>query len=148
MLVMAYPDNCIKGIPNDSCLEVVSDGVVANVTLFPFHKDRRRADGWIEESVNWMDNATAVPFTLAQTKQGGEIQFKVGVGILPRADLDRVKRRYRGHLEYERAPLKANSYHGNILLKADISKHLMNQIRALLADASQVIRRGDCGQQG
>jgi len=140
---MLYPDNCIKGIPNDDCLETFGDSVVANVKLFCFPRDRCRSDGWIEESVNWMDDEKALPFTLRQTKVTGELHFKAGVAIVPRTELDRVKKKYQGHLHYERAELEANLYHGNVLLKGGIAKHLMGQIRALLADAAQVMRRDD-----
>ena len=146
---MTYPDNCIKGIPNDDCLETFGDSVVANVKLFCFPKDPCRPDGWIEESVNWMDDEKALPFTLRQTrdseetKDSEELQFKAGVAILPRAELDRLKKRYYGLLDYERAPLETNSYHGNVLLKGSFPKLLRTQMRALLAHAAQVIRRDD-----
>jgi len=147
VLVMAYPDNCIKGIPNDKCLDALGDEVVANINLFCFSKNRCRPDGWGEESVNWMDDEEAIPFTLKQAKETGELQFKEGVAMLPRAELDKIRKRYNNLLDYERAPLEANSYHGNVLLNGNLPSHLKTQMRALLAHVSQVIRRGDCGQQ-
>jgi len=140
---MTYPDNCIKGIPNNECLETFGDSVVATINLFCFPKDRCRPDGWTEESVNWMDDDNAVPFTLRQEKKAGELQFKAGVAILPRTDLDKIKKKYYGLLEYERSPLEANSYHGNVLLKGSFPSHLKTQVRALLAHASQVVPRDD-----
>ncbi len=135
---MAYPDDCIKGIPNDDCVEVLGDSVVANIRLFCFPKNRCRPDGWIEESINWMDDEEALQFTLNQTRQTGELHFKTGAAVLRRVELDRVRKRYIGHLDYERAPLEDNPYHGNVLLKGGVAKHLVNQIRALLADAAEV----------
>jgi len=141
VLVMTYPENCIKGIPNDECFETFGDSVVANIKLFCFPKNRCRSDGWIEESVSWMDDEQAVFFTMKQTKDSKELQFKAGVAILPRAELDKIKKKYYGLLDYERSPLEANSYHGNVLLKGSFPNHLKTQMRALLAHASQVIRR-------
>ena len=140
---MAYPDNCIKGIPNQDCLHVFADSVVATINLFCFPRDRCRADGWIEESVNWMDDDSALEFTLRQVRDGGELHFTVGIAVLPRTALDRVRKRYAGHFDYERAAIPGNSYHGNLLLKGQMQKHLMSQIRALLADAAEVRQRVD-----
>ena len=63
------------------------------MTLFDFQGSPRRNDGWTEESINWMDDEHALGFTLNQVKDGGELQFRIGVAILPRAELDRVKKR-------------------------------------------------------
>jgi hypothetical protein len=143
---MPYPNECIKGIPNKDCFHILEDSYVANTNLFSFPKNRCRCDGWIEESINWMDDEHAIEITLNQKKQNGELQFKIGIAIIPRMELDRVKRRYAGILDYERRPIpedlnhgvKANPYHGNVLLKGDMFSSLKGQIRALLADRAEI----------
>lgn len=136
---MVFPDRCIRGIPNSDCLE--EGGSLPNLSLFPFHDDRSREDGWIPESINWMDNDGVIDFTLCQKKEDGqEEQFRVGVAILPRSELDRLKKR-TGIAEffgYERAPLANNDYHGNILVSNKVSKTRRNMIRSALALASEV----------
>jgi hypothetical protein len=113
------------------------------MTLFDFQESPHRNDGWTEDSINWMDDKDAMEFTLNQVKDSGELQFKMGVAILPRAELDRIKRRhgFAGHFDYERAPIEENQYHGNLLLRSDVSKHLKNMIRSALALAAQIVLR-------
>jgi hypothetical protein len=138
---MAFPDSCIRGISNCDCL--LEGGAVAYMTLFDFHSSPLRNDGWTEESINWMDDEHALGFTLNQVKESGDPQFKMGVAILPRVELDRIRRRhgFAGHFGYERAPLEGNQYHGNLLLRDDISKPLKNMIRSALALAAQIVPR-------
>lgn len=132
---MGYPDNCIKGIPNEKEF-LIPDGSVA-AHLFHFKPEPRRTDSRDEQSVNWEDDDSAVPFTLAQRKEGGERQFRGGVAILPRAEIDRINRRptVGGILSYERQALPDNPYHGNILLRAGVPKPTMKKIAACLAVA-------------
>ncbi|MCJ7654742.1 MAG: hypothetical protein MUO97_05485 [Dehalococcoidia bacterium] len=140
MLHSDCPDECLKGIPNDNCFYVIGESCVANVELFRFSGDITPL-GWIEESVNWKDDDGAVNLTLKQTKTTGELQFKGGIAIVHRVDLDRIKKRYAGYLDYERHPIKGeNPYHGNILAKDGTGeiKLIRNQIRSLLADAAEV----------
>jgi len=138
---MPYPDNCIKGIPNANCL--LDDGAIASLTLFAFHGDRSRSDGWIEESINWMDDEHAIDATLAQTKDG-DFQLKVGVALIPRSELDKLKKRTgTGSFDYERARLPDNDYHGNLLLKEDVEKTLKTMIRSALALAAEIIPRAE-----
>lgn len=134
---MEYPDRCIRGIPNNDCLE---DNLLANLNFFPFQSNRSREDGWIPESINWMDNDGVIDFTLCQKKEDGQEQFRVGVAILLRIDLDKLKR-HSGLAEffcYERSPLTNNNYHGNILVSNKVSKTRKNMIRSALALASEV----------
>jgi len=134
---MALPDKCIRGIPNDTYLE---DGLLVSYNLFPFDKTRCRQDGWVPESINWMDNENVIGFTLSQKKENGEEQFKAGVAILFRDELDKLKRRtgITEILDYERSPLPTNDYHGNILLRNGISSTLKTMVRSALALASEV----------
>jgi hypothetical protein len=132
-----FPDNCIRGIPNHNCL--LDDKATAYLTLFDFPGDRPRQDGWIEESINWMDDQHAIDFTLRQTKDDGRsLQFNVGVAVLSRSELNKIRRRHTDFFGYERARTEDNVYHGNLLLKADIRKERKTMIRAKLADISEI----------
>lgn len=140
---MSFPDNCIRGIPNDSYL--VQDGSVG-AHLFHFDIGSARTDGWVDQSINWQDDPEAIEFTMDQRKETGERQFQAGVVVVPRAEIDRLSRQptVGGILSYERQPLENNRYHGNLLLQEGVPKPTMKKIAACLAVAvSQVIRRRD-----
>lgn len=138
---MEYPDKCIKGIPNNS---FVRDGLIGS-DLFYFKDRDARDDEWIEQSINWHDDEQAVQFTLNQTKEEiGELHFKAGIALLPRAEIDRIREKCAllDRLSYERYPLEYNPYHGNILLHVSILKSpRMKQIAATLALHAQYIPR-------
>lgn len=129
---MPFPDNCIRGIPNQSFM--IEDGSIGS-HLFHFDNKHRREDGWIEQSINWEDDENAIEFTLNQKKEDGSFQFKAGVVIIPRKEIDRLNRRptVNGVLSYERQPLENNFYHGNILLSQNVPKHTMKKLAAGLA---------------
>ena len=98
----------------------------------------------MEQSINWEDDESATEFTLNQRRDDGELQFKTGVAIIPRAEVDRLNRQptVSGILSYERQTLEDNPYHGNILLRSDVPKPTMKKIAAGLALAvSQFIPR-------
>jgi hypothetical protein len=138
---MEFPENCIKGIPHAS---FVRDGWIGS-ELFYFKDRDLRLDGWVEQSINWQDDENAVGFTLRQVKkETGEFQFKAGVAVLPRVEIDRIRSRY-AHLDmlsYERQPLEDNYYHGNILLQRQMLKMpIMRQIAGALAMYAQYVPR-------
>lgn len=136
---MPLPDNCIRGIPNSNCLE----GSVANMTLFEFRRNPDRADGWNEVSINWMDDEHAIDFTLQQKKDEGELRFRVGVAIIPCVDLDKIRKHHTNFFHYERQTRPNNDYHGNLLLRRDISKTRGTLIRAGLANCSEIRPRDE-----
>lgn len=127
-----YPANCIKGIPNDTFL-IDEDRVAPH--LFHFKLDSTRPDGWVEQSINWQDDDSAIEFTLGQTKDSGEQHFKAGATVLPRHEIDRLIQRpvVNGLLSYERDSLPSNPFHGNILLREGVPKPTMKMIAAGLA---------------
>jgi hypothetical protein len=129
---MIYPENCIRGIPNSDFL--INDGAIGS-HLFYFKTEHKRDDGLIEQSINWEDDDTVIEFTLNQKKENGERQFKAGVAIIPREEIDRLSKRptIRDLVTYERQPLQNNPYHGNILLQANVPKPTMKNIAAYLA---------------
>jgi hypothetical protein len=137
---MKYPLNCIKGIPNKKDF-IVEDGSVGS-NLFHFKLENVRPDGWVEQSINWEDDDTVAEFTLNQRKTDGTIQFKAGIAIIPREEIDRVNKQptVRGLLSYERQILENNPFHGNILLKAGVPKLTMKKIAAAIAIAVSVIK--------
>lgn len=129
---MGFPNNCIRGIPNNDFL--LPDGSIAS-HLFYFKQEQVRYDQWIEQSINWQDDDSAIEFTLGQKKEDGQLHFNAGVVIIPRDGIDSLNRlpAVHGMLSYERQPLADNYYHGNILLKAGLPKHTMKYIAASLA---------------
>ncbi len=130
--LMKLPDNCIKGIPNR---DFILDNGFPATHLFHFEEKHARSDGWIEQSINWEDDDVAIEFTLSQKKDNGERQFKAGVAIISRDEIDRLNEKptVKGALSYERHTLPNNCYHGNILLQAGIRKPRMKMIAAALA---------------
>ncbi len=128
---MSYPENSIKGIPNDDFL--IKDHGTVGAHLFYFEQIRR--DGARMQSINWEDRESVIDFTLNQKKENGELQFKAGVAIVPRFEIDRLNQRptIKGLLSYERETLDDNPYHGNLLLQANVPNPIRKMIAAGLA---------------
>jgi hypothetical protein len=127
---MAYPDNCIRGVANDSF--IVKGELSPH--LFYFRKEDIRPDGWSEQSINWEDDTDAIGFTLRQRKNK-KIHYQIGIVIIPRSELDRIRDKYRNLniFTYERKRTGRNKYHGNMLLNKDeIDKPLMKAIAGSL----------------
>ena len=135
--MMSYPDKLLRGIPNRTYLD--EDGRVT-VSIFQF-SDNVREDGFTEASINWIDDDFAVEHALKQTKSDGNIQFSAGVAIMLREWVDDTICRpmFEGLLDYERAPLEDNRYHGNLLRKGNEKKSARNIIAASLAMAVESI---------
>ncbi len=136
---MIFPDTFLKGIPNSSF--ILEEGNVAS-HLFKFDLDQKiRNDDLIEQSINWQDDNKAVDYTLKQKKDNGEIQFKVGVAIVPREEIDKLKSKpvYKNVFSYERTVGTNNPYQVNLLLNKNISKPTMRMLSAGLALAIKAI---------
>lgn len=129
---MAYPDNCIRGIPNDNF--ITPEGHVIS-GLFSFQENPERSDGWKELSINWEEDDNALRILFEQRKGTGEIQFKVGGARIPRDEIDRLNKRpmISGFLSYEKQSLEDNPYHGNILIRLGLSKPIESSIKGALA---------------
>lgn len=141
---MAYPDTCIRGIPNRTCL--TEENTVAHRNLFQFN--RANSDGWCEESINWNDDINAIRFTLEQKKEENEeFKFEIGLAILSRNEIDLIirKRGISDRFQYERKPIlnPSNVYHGNLLIKNDTPKQLKESIRSQLAWISEIHFRNE-----
>ena len=134
-----YPERFIKGIPHSN---LIHDGI-ADQELFAFHDRDIRADGWIEQSINWDDDEETISFTISQIKPNGEIHFKAGVALVLTEELERLKRRttYRGKVDYERNEKDGNPYHGNLLVINTLSKPTRKAISAYLAVVSEIVPR-------
>lgn len=142
---MDFPNNCVRGVKNKDSL--TEEGFLSS-SLFQFHNTHFGNDEWNEESINWEDDDSVIEFTLNQ-KKDGDFQFKAGVAILPRKKIDEISNRYGMKelklLSYERDTIKKgeNPYHGNILLRASITKPTKRLIQAALAMASLFIARSN-----
>ena len=75
---MNYPENSIKGIPNNDFL--IEGGTVASHL---FHFEQIRDDGEVEQSINWEDDESVIDFTLNQKKANGDLQFRAGLRYFP-----------------------------------------------------------------
>jgi len=138
-----YPNSCIKGIPDKNFL--TPDMTRCGSHLFYFKKIANRNDRLMETSINWEDDPSVIDFTFNQINPDGNKQFKAGIALIHRGEIDNIKRLLfvRGNLSYERKPEKHNKYHGNILLKEDVPNHVMKQIAAtiaLIASANIILR--------
>jgi hypothetical protein len=129
---MTYPDNCLRGIWNEQ--HVGKDGLV-DTSVFYFTDACVRPTGDFEQSVNWEDDDKAIPFTLSQKKEDGTPQFKGGVAVIARSELDRLSKlpTLDQALSYDRQPLPENSYHGNLVLAAGVSKQRRKYLAAAIA---------------
>ncbi len=107
--------------------------------VFNFEDNPQRRDGWTDQSVNWEDDPEAIPFILSQSKGDGKPQFEVGLAVLPRPEIDRLKLN-PGYavLSYERQPFRDNRYHGNLLIPNASTKPFRRAIAGALA--SRVVR--------
>ncbi len=139
---MEYPENCIRGVPNET---FIRENFIIGSDLFYFKDRDSQEDGWTDLSINWQDDDLAIEFTMNQKKDGSdELQFKAGVVIVPRDEIDRIKNRYTrmNKLSYERVPLEENKYHGNLLLSNDMVKTpIMKQIAGIIAYYSIYVPR-------
>ena len=125
------PENCIRGIYTDA---FTPEGPIS-LHVFNF-QNPGRTDDWLEASINWEDDADAIQFTLDQERVAGQKQFH-GAVLLARVAIDTLRDKLDAGdvLAYERQTKPDNPYHGNILLKAHVSKPFMTMVKAGLAMA-------------
>ena len=112
---------------------VQEEGILAT-SVFYISDDQKRVDGCLVQSVNWEDDDAAIAFTLSQRKTDGTRHFPGGVAILPRTAVDEVARLpiFGDVLFYDREPTPENRYHGNLALRAAISKRRRQLLAAVL----------------
>lgn len=139
----SYPSECLRGIPSEHFI----DNGLPRAELFSNvdkPKITHRTDGSDEVSITWRDEDAAVNLMFEQENGEGEKQFRYGIAIIRRSDLDILKGdpRFKGVFKYERKPTHLNKYHGNLLLKSDTDAPKRRMIFSLLAFyANNVIRR-------
>ena len=130
---LEYPDELIRGISHESYIDEEGRPLAS---MFQFD-DAGRSDGFLETSINWYDDEHALRLTLEQRKRNdaSEYQFKVGVAILSRRQLDSTihSPNAKGAIDYERQMIEGNPYHGNILLKSNLEKQIRNMMSAAIA---------------
>ena len=125
-----YAEHFWRGISNK---DFISDGHVL-YTAFQFD-ETDRTDKCRELSINWDDDEGAVKKLLEQKKDNGNIQFRGGATKLSLAAVKIILKQYidSKQFSYERRIVEGNDYHGNLLVSADLSKQLRNQISNGLA---------------
>ena len=134
---MTYPEELLRGIPNQDCM--AEDGY-PGTSLFHFQQKQSssaRHDKYMELSINWRDDDGALNILMEQKKEDGTYQFKIGVAVLSRKELDRIRRmpRFKGSFNYERKSLPDNPYHGNLLLIEELPTNLKRMVQTLIAIA-------------
>jgi hypothetical protein len=128
---MSYPAHCLRGISDRNSLD--EEGIPTG-SLFQFNKANRE-DGYVEESISWLDDEEVFDILFSQRNKKDEIQFKFGAVLLSREKIDRIMRInwIRTKLLYERHVIPDNKYHGNLLVDSNTSKQTRNSISASIA---------------
>lgn len=113
-----FPEDFIRGISNK---DFIQDGyVLASAFQFDYHG---REDNMSEVSINWLDDEKAIELALNQRKENGNIQFPAGVAKLNLSTVKFFLKNISAHtFSYERNELPDNPFHGNLLLKNDVTK--------------------------
>ena len=127
-----YPNELIRGISNPNDL---NDEGHVTLSVFVFKQNPLRSDNKEELSINWCDDYDkAVSVAMNQTKEDGSTQFRAGVAVIQTSTLDEMKKFpiCKGRLDYERAPLEDNTFHGNITCVSGLQKQTRDMIRASL----------------
>ena len=125
-----YPQKMLRRISSNN---FILEGVLTEEV---FNLDPVRDDGFCEISVTWYDNQEAFDVIMSQkSDRRNEIQFQAGAAELDRIEIaTKMKAHFlAGRLSYERRPTNNNQYHGNLLVKNDISKPLKRLIKYGLA---------------
>jgi len=136
---MPYPECCLKGI---NLKDAFSEDGDLQSHIFYFIRHDENPHCWKKQSINWQDDDSAIGFTLEQKNADGSLQFKYGIIVLLRQEIDRLNNRpqINGILSYDREVLPDNRYHGNLLLAAGVSQKKMKMVAAILAiDATEKI---------
>ncbi len=137
-----FPDYCLRGIRNRSGIREQYGRV--QVYAKAYKPDTRskdwRTDGWIATSINWEDDEEALKDIFENTEASA-----YGAARLARNHLDDFKANPNTHdiVDYERAPLPDNRYHGNIVFRNGSHEGLINMLCGTLALESIFIPRPD-----
>ena len=137
------PDKFYRGISSADAIS--AEGYITEAA-FSFDKfDRNpRSDDYCELSINWNDDDGALLTLLSQRKPfKDEPQLKIGYCSIQKSMMRNLFRQYivDENFTYERRPIQKdeindiveNPYHGNLLLKKDVSKALKKNIQCGLS---------------
>lgn len=131
-----YPDSFYRGL---SSKDFVKDNVV-QPAAFQF-KESENNSATKEASINWNDDGNALKLLLTQKKADGTIQFKGGATELYLNEIKMALKIFfsQNKLFYERKPIEKNDeqeenpYHGNLLVKSDLTNQERLMITGTLA---------------
>ena len=132
----SFPNSCLRGIRKSDWL--TDDGKVLGIAFEPNFKpkeDQRRTDGYWDASINWEDSNEVVAIT--RNDKSGNGQY--GVIRVQREGLDYSKTQLgvddsgRHMFDYERAPLRGNPYHGNILFLESLGRQHARMVAGAIA---------------
>ena len=76
----------------------------------------------MEMSINWYDDEDALCYLKEQLDNNGLKQYKSGIAVFSRVELDKLCRNpaFHGRVSYNRDELPNNKYHGNLLVRKEI----------------------------
>lgn len=117
-----YSETLFRGLSASDWIykDCDEDFEILTSAAFDF-KDKNRADGYLEASITWNDDVTALEVIMNQRKdnENKDIQFKVGVAKLSLGAINRSMQPFIQSqlLNYERSVTEYNKYHGNLLFK-------------------------------
>lgn len=128
-----FPDKFFRGIKSNN---YISEGMVkSNLFFIELSNLTERPVNNYAESINWDDDKNALYFTLNQKRIDDVTKiFQAGVAVVFKSTIDSFIKNAsiaQDVLSYEREKIIGNPYHGNLLLKKNIS----NSRRALIAGA-------------
>ena len=149
MMEHDYPEEFIRGVPKKSDQFITPEGYPTQAVFLFDDYCKERNDGFQELSINWVDDEGAVEVLLNQINtRKGCIQFEGGYCRLSRLGFHSLSVYFdNGHISYERKPIEgnpergiqANKYHGNLLMKNEISRQAKINIQVALAVMSGIV---------
>lgn len=128
-----YPDSFFRGITSAA----MKDGYLLPES---FQLDGGRDDQFEEISITWNDDEKAFVVIASQiNERSGEIQFSSGISKIERLNFEsKMKPQIIAqNISYERRPTYNNRYHGNLLVKKELPRHIKNMIKSQLALIAQ-----------
>ncbi len=134
------PERCLRGLRSENCLERDEIGRVwVSAKAFEPHwgtrqdrrENRQKSDDY-ETSINWEDHVVEALRILTIDRNNA----KCGIVSVRLRDLEMAKSvnpRARVALGWERAPIKGNPYHGNLLFSGMLPKTMIRELAGVVA---------------
>lgn len=117
-----YPERFLRGIVQK---EHISNFYIRSSFFSSGFSKYPREDGYFDMSINWFDCKESLDQAMNQRKENTEekaITYKHGIAEFNTNIINDIIKRYNNLLDYERAPLVDNAYHGNLLLSNKLDK--------------------------